>query len=331
MCISTFFRNLTGVEAISKFVFDFDVNGYSNIVCPDSIPGRYTAGYWVSTISGNKITYDFIDSLNTGKGDFDGTPNSCLEYQFCFDLIPLSNSPQFTNIDVQMNSDNKGAPYSGTLNQGCCPSTIPNCHGSGSGGGGGGGGHAFGFGVYDPGTSLPIELLNFEIVKNESKINIQWSTASETNNDYFSVEKSKNSFDWTVVKIIPGAGNSTVTKKYETVDSEPYSGISYYRLKQTDYDGKFSYPAIKSIMNEAQPVFNIYPNPAIDQVTIEYENNGKYEISLFSNFGNKTSIPISIEAGKTLLHTSELEQGIYFLFIYQKNEMIKKEIISIMK
>lgn len=127
---------------------------------------------------------------------------------------------------------------------------------------------------------LPIELLNFEIVKNESKINIQWSTASETNNDYFSVEKSKNSFDWTVVKIIPGAGNSTVTKKYETVDAEPYSGISYYRLKQTDYDGKFSYPAIKSIMNEAQPVFNIYPNPAIDQVTIEYENNGKYEISL---------------------------------------------------
>ncbi len=330
MCISTFFRNLTGVEAISKFLFDFDVNGYSNIQCPDSIPGRYTAGYWISTISGNKITYDFVDSLNTGIGDFDGTPNSCLEYQFCFDLIPLSNSPQLTNIDVQMNSDNKGAPYSGTLNQGCCPSTIPNCHGSG-GGGGGGGGHAFGFGVNDPGTSLPIELLNFNLVKNANKININWSTASETNNDYFSIERSKNGYDWTVLKTIPGAGNSTTTNNYATIDEDPYLGISYYRLKQTDYDGKFSYPAIKSILNETKEVFNIYPNPTIDQLTIEYESNENYEIYLYSNLGNKTSVPVSNEIGKAVLHTAGLQQGIYFLFISQNNELKRKEIISIMK
>ena len=83
--------------------------------------------------------------------------------------------------------------------------------------------------------------------------------------------------------------------------------------------------------NYTKEVFNIYPNPTIDQLTIEYESNENYEIYLYSNLGNKISVPVSNEIGKTVLHTVGLQQGIYFLFIYQNNELKKKEIISIIK
>jgi hypothetical protein len=88
---------------------------------------------------------------------------------------------------------------------------------------------------------LPISLLSFEVKELKGKIQINWSTATEINNDYFTLERSIDGSNWEILAYVDGAGNSNQRLNYEYIDDYPYHGISYYRLKQTDFDGKFEY------------------------------------------------------------------------------------------
>lgn len=109
---------------------------------------------------------------------------------------------------------------------------------------------------------LPIELLSFEVEKKQNYALITWVTTTEINNDFFELEKSTDGLLWDVINRQEGAGNSTTVLNYEYQDDNLINGIQYYRLKQTDFDGKFTYSdiiAIKNIINEAS--FLIYPNP----------------------------------------------------------------------
>ncbi len=94
---------------------------------------------------------------------------------------------------------------------------------------------------------LPIELTNFnaELIQNE--VVLKWTTASETNNDYFLVERSNDLSNWDAIIEVNGAGNSTEEINYMDYDKRPMSGLSYYRLKQVDYNGEYSYSAVKSV------------------------------------------------------------------------------------
>ncbi len=92
---------------------------------------------------------------------------------------------------------------------------------------------------------------------------MKWSTASEKNNDYFTVEKSKDAQVFEFVEEVNGAGNSTDIIDYITFDNNPYTGLSYYRLKQTDFNGEYSYSNVVAVefSEDASDVL-IYPNPA---------------------------------------------------------------------
>ncbi|MBI4647218.1 MAG: hypothetical protein HY738_11690 [Bacteroidia bacterium] len=100
----------------------------------------------------------------------------------------------------------------------------------------------------------PIELLNFNGACYDKKIVLNWSTASETNNDYFFVERSEDELEFSSIGIISGAGNSNNILTYHFVDESPFSGISYYRLKQTDYDGAYSYSGVVAVNCEKELV-----------------------------------------------------------------------------
>jgi hypothetical protein len=114
-------------------------------------------------------------------------------------------------------------------------------------------------------TPLPIELLDFSARLNGNVVNLNWTTLTETNNDYFVVERAKDNLNWESVLVVPGAGNSTSLLSYSEADREPLEGISYYRLKQVDYDGTFSYSDIVSVLNTHNGVMDeisIFPNPS---------------------------------------------------------------------
>lgn len=94
---------------------------------------------------------------------------------------------------------------------------------------------------------LPIELVSFSAEPGTGYVKLDWTTATETNNDHFTIERTRDGVSYERVAEVAGAGNSTSLRAYTAIDKDPYTGTSYYRLKQTDYDGKFEYSPLVSI------------------------------------------------------------------------------------
>lgn len=91
---------------------------------------------------------------------------------------------------------------------------------------------------------LPIELISFDASCKDNEMLLNWTTASEQNNDYFTVEKSIDGLNFIQLKVVQGAGNSSAIKTYSMTDPAPYASTNYYRLKQTDFDGTVIYSNI---------------------------------------------------------------------------------------
>ncbi|HRD37176.1 MAG TPA: hypothetical protein PLC65_00980, partial [Bacteroidia bacterium] len=103
------------------------------------------------------------------------------------------------------------------------------------------------FYTLNPPCVLPIELKEFNAVPKGNGVDINWSTATETNNDYFTIERSNNLEQFEAIHQMPGSGNSYTTKYYSYTDKQPLQGLSYYRIKQTDKDGKYTYSELKAV------------------------------------------------------------------------------------
>ncbi|NQX97757.1 MAG: T9SS type A sorting domain-containing protein [Flavobacteriales bacterium] len=166
--------------------------------------------------------------------------------------------------------------------------------------------------------SLPIKLLEFNANSSNETVKLDWQTVSEINNDYFTLERSINGLDWESIKIINGAGNSNVLINYSTIDINPYYGISYYRLTQTDFDGEFQYSKIKSVnINRLENSFvETYPNPATNQITLEGNKTELEQITLYNVIGkNVTNLTkqIEINENKIIIDLSDLNKGIYYI------------------
>ncbi len=169
---------------------------------------------------------------------------------------------------------------------------------------------------------LPIELVNFTAECNTDKVNVHWTTASEINNDYFTVEKSIDMLYWEPVITIPGAGNSNSLLYYNTTDENPYPEISYYRLEQTDYDGTSNYLDIASVhCNNNDNDFdiisiNIDPNNNL-LITFQSEENQIYNVNLYDVTGRKLITEITKPTTKNMntlqLNITDISRGIYLL------------------
>ena len=119
------------------------------------------------------------------------------------------------------------------------------------------------------GVNLPIELIDFRAICYDNSISIYWVTASEINNDYFLVERSKDLINWESVDMIMSAGNSNVILSYTLTDNNEYDYI-YYRLKQVDFDGKYSYSnSIYVSCNSNSLNIVVRPNPVKDNLYID--------------------------------------------------------------
>ncbi|MBX7225900.1 MAG: T9SS type A sorting domain-containing protein [Chitinophagales bacterium] len=139
---------------------------------------------------------------------------------------------------------------------------------------------------------LPIELLSF-LGWNDGPINrLEWVTASEFNNDYFIVERSVNARDFDAIGTVDAVGNSQVNTKYPFVDSTPNFGINYYRLKQVDNDGKYTYSKIIAIERNSGSTFNsgivgYRPNPTVDKFFVDLQINkpSKFNVRITNALG----------------------------------------------
>ncbi len=123
-------------------------------------------------------------------------------------------------------------------------------------------------------TTLPITLLSFDVKKgNTNDVNINWATASEINNDFFTIERSIDGENYEILGTVSGFGYSNINRNYSFTDKSPKIGTNYYRLKQTDYDGKFEYFDPKAIKINSGEIVNIYPNPTTGSVKVSFQSN----------------------------------------------------------
>jgi hypothetical protein len=140
------------------------------------------------------------------------------------------------------------------------------------------------FGITNIVAPLPIELLSFNALKLDRTVMLQWETATETNNDYFTIERTRNGRDFEVVGTVDGSGTTPQGKEYSLIDNAPYDGLSYYRLKQTDFDGKstiFDLKAVEFATAHNGLSFDLIPNPAgSDQVYVNLEGISDSEVSV---------------------------------------------------
>ena len=184
------------------------------------------------------------------------------------------------------------------------------------------------------GNALPIELLDFDARSNRNIVEISWSTATEINNDFFTVERTADGENFETVSTINGAGNSNFILNYTITDEKPLSGISYYRLKQTDFDGKYVYAGLASVNIRNYTDFNVYPNPSNgsglfvklpqfekDATLGIYDINGKMIFSKVANLEGVENQTLSIEP------ESRLKPGVYIIIVKSAQNSYQEKLI----
>ena len=167
---------------------------------------------------------------------------------------------------------------------------------------------------------LPIELIDFKgkYINNQSVLS--WITASEKDNDYFILERSEDARDFTQIGKIDGAGNSNSFLNYQFIDPKPINQVAYYRLKQIDFDGQYSYSQVIALRNNQKLNTEIkaYPNPSNGNfliTNIPFQTGEAFVCQVFNMQGEllKKDLHISDTSNNFLLQLSELKSGVYWV------------------
>jgi len=168
-------------------------------------------------------------------------------------------------------------------------------------------------------TPLPAELLEFAAIPvNNSRVRLDWSTSTEINNDYFTVEKSIDGLNWQELGLVEGAGNSYTILSYREWDEDPHSGVSYYRLKQTDFDGTYSYSEIRAVNFK----ITVNPNPTSGEMYIVMNGSEFRWVKMISALGQDVTPTYEVDQFLNLkMDASHLARGIYYVLINTRGKV----------
>jgi hypothetical protein len=183
---------------------------------------------------------------------------------------------------------------------------------------------------------LPIELLSFGGRAIDEVNLLEWATATELNNDYFVPEKSYDGINFVEMSRVKGAGNSNTSLFYDQLDENPYAPVTYYKLKQVDYDGQYTYSDVIAIARETggggAEIVNLFPNPASTLINIEIfsPTDGYAEIEIVDLYGRtilKSNTSINKGMDVVIYDISPLATGVYFSrinFVTSGNTAVKR-------
>ena len=255
--------------------------------------GAYITSYVKNTVAPGFVATNFKNYINRywsvspSASILSGTPNYTITYTYV-DSDINTNGDESKLIPVKVSNGTWYKPSTFT-NTNAAPN-ITNGQSEGSGGvdvgtntltWSGLSTFSFDMAAGDEAQALPIHLLYFTAKPQTNRVRLDWATASETNNDYFTVERSQDGEHFNELFKKPGAGISTTNLYYFGYDNKPFDGISYYRLKQTDFDGKYEYSDVESVNftqgNSKEDIeLNIYPNP-VENNTIHVKFDAKQQ------------------------------------------------------
>ena len=159
------------------------------------------------------------------------------------------------------------------------------------------------------------------MIKN-GESHITWSVATQLNNEKYVIEHSNDGRNFSTIGKTDGDRTSNETKHYEYIHSSPFIGINYYRIKQVDYNGQYSYSDIASVRYDGNGETNIYPNPATSEVTITTSEPSSMQI--FDVYGRVLSKQ-DISEGQNSINISALPSGILIFVVRDRRYKVLKE------
>lgn len=169
-------------------------------------------------------------------------------------------------------------------------------------------------------TPAPVELVYFTANKDDANVTLTWQTASEQNNSHFSIEKSTDGYIFLEIGQEEGQGSTLETTEYQFTDFAPSTGVSYYRLRQVDFDGNFTFSNIESVDFKGKRKTAIYPTPTTGRLNIQPpENFGpESDLMIFDKLGRLVKdFPIDEDAEFLELDVTDLPVGTYFMKLRQ--------------
>lgn len=195
----------------------------------------------------------------------------------------------------------------------------------------------FTFGSSGNSNPLPVDFISFEGELQQEGVYLNWRTASEKNNDFFEVQRSRDGANFEVIGKVVGNGNKVTESSYDFVDYNQPSGLLYYRLRQVDFDGGFEYSSTLSISSkenegESFELTSIYPSPFNERFTLEFvaPEGGQVNVSLLNMQGQTVySEDLGVYAGHNSLNFDQgyaLQKGYYLLVLEQNGNKINEKI-----
>mgnify|MGYP000955664216 FL=1 len=165
---------------------------------------------------------------------------------------------------------------------------------------------------------LPISLTHFSATPKADRIELNWATASEQNNDYMAVEKSAEGWRWEEIGRVAGAGTTTLPQSYTLSDDKPLPGLNYYRLRQVDFDGRFEYHKTIAVdfKGGLSGSLHLFPSPAKDHlnVTLPAAAQQDSELWLLDAQGRVLQRRVVPQGGaQAVFEVSALPEGVYFV------------------
>lgn len=184
-------------------------------------------------------------------------------------------------------------------------------------------------------SPLPIELTEFTAIAGKDKVDLAWATATEKNNAYFTIEKSRDGERFEPLMRVKGAGNSSSRRTYHEMDSEPFNGLSYYRLKQTDADERSSFsPLVAVDFGPGTGSFaSVYPNPSDGIIHIDTKDTGDQDltVNIWDTSGklcyNKTWLAGKYASALVLDTENKLAKGNYVISVSAGGRAYSQKII----
>jgi hypothetical protein len=189
----------------------------------------------------------------------------------------------------------------------------------------------------DDQSRLPVVLLSFGAEADQQKVHLKWATASEESNDFYTIERSSDGLHFEEVLTVAGAGNSNEVLTYMATDAKPLPGRTFYRLKQTDFNGTFEYSEVVSVYIDPtrfQDKGRIYPNPvkrgARLNIAIEGSGSGYMLVEMFNPAGMTVlseELSIDFYRDNSFEIPENLKAGVYILRITSAEGQFQKRVL----
>ncbi|MEK7256158.1 MAG: T9SS type A sorting domain-containing protein, partial [Bacteroidota bacterium] len=186
------------------------------------------------------------------------------------------------------------------------------------------------FSITFAGGALPVELTYFKAFPDKNEVILKWTTASETNNRGFGIERSRDGKDWLEMGFVEGAGTVQEERQYVFSDAKPFPGINYYRLHQVDFDGAEKYsPVVAAELETTGADLQVFPNPVVNRQAHFYfteKEDQPYVLKIFDLSG-QLCLKKAVSSNQAEIDLSGFQPAVYWVALENHEQRVWQKMV----